>query len=237
MPSGKETLSNKVYNDIKEKILRLEMRPGERVSEEFISQQMGISRTPVREALQRLNNDGLITLYPKRHAEITYYDDDMIRQIGTIRLSQDILAAQLAMYYGSDADFDALVKISEECEESGRQGDVYKRIQLDTDFHLKITEISRNSLLMKHQREVYMQLHLIQIIKYKKEVSMRLSAHHKTMVDMMRKKDEEAIICKICEHLTDFHRLDTHIVNKYSRMLREKDFLDENNAHTVTTMS
>ena len=228
MPSGKETLSNKVYDDIKDKILHLELRPGERISEEFISQQMNISRTPIREALQRLHNDGLITLYPKRHAEITYYDNEMIRQIGTLRLSQDILAAQLAMYYGCDADFNILAEIAKECEAAGRQGDIYERIQLDTDFHLKITEISRNSLLMKHQRELYIRVHLIQVIKYNAEVSMRLSTHHKKMADMLRKKDEEAIICQICEHLTDFHKLDMHIVNKYSRMLMKKNFFDEN---------
>ena len=167
MPTSKETLSNMVYNDIKNKILHLEFHPKERISEESIAQQTGISRTPIREALRQLSNDGLITIYPKRYAEVAYYDNEMIRQIGTLRLSQDILAAQLAMYYGSDSDFDALDSIAKKCEEAGRQDDVYGRFQLDSEFHLKITEIGQNDLLLKYQKELYLKVHLIQIIKYK----------------------------------------------------------------------
>ena len=80
----------------------MELKPGDRIPENKIAQQFGISRTPIREALRRLANDGVINIYPNRYAEVITIDPEYVSQIGQARIAIDTMLAKLAVYYGNN---------------------------------------------------------------------------------------------------------------------------------------
>lgn len=198
-------------------IFRLELLPGARIPELQISAKLSISRTPIHDALRQLASEGLVTIGINRGAQVACFSDDEIREIGEIRLLQDILSAQLAAYYGSASDFDQLYRLADVCEEVSAKGDIYGRIRTDCDFHLAISKISGNSRLIKQQYAIYQQIHLIQISKYTDvEHSLIQIHHHKPIVSAIRNGDLEEVRSLICQHCKDFYRIDPYLLKCYS---------------------
>lgn len=187
----------------------MEFMPGDKLSELQLSSKLGLSRTPVHNALLQLSAEGLIVLENKRSATVRSFTDDEIREFGIIRLSQDILSAQLASYYGSASDFDHLTQIARTCRDFASIGDIYGRIQADSDFHLEISRISGNTHLLKQQIALYQQIHLIQISKYTDVAQSLIQIHHhEPLIAAIRAGNSEQITALICEHIGDFYHID-----------------------------
>lgn len=208
--------SSIAYQQLKNMIFHLELLPGARISEPQISAKLSISRTPVRDALRRLESEGLVVIDANKGAAVTSFSSEQIKEIGEIRLAHDILCAQLAAYYGSAADFDNLTVLADKCEEAAKKGDIYERIQTDANFHLEIARISRNTQLLNQQYTLYQQIHLIQISKYQDiKHSLFEIQHHKPIIEAIRNGDLQQIRFLICEHIKEFYMLDTYIMNCY----------------------
>lgn len=208
--------STNAYQQIKDMIFQMELLPGARIPELQISAKLSISRTPIHDALRRLESEGLVTIGPNRGATVTCFSDDQIREIGTLRLSQDILSAHLASYYGSASDFDNLSHLADECEAAAASGDVYGRIRTDCSFHLAIAKISGNTQLINQQNALYQQIYLIQVSKYTDvEHSLLQIHHHKPMVAAIRSGDAEQMRTLICQHTKDFYHIDSYLLKCY----------------------
>ena len=208
--------SEAAYRQIKDMIFRMELLPGVRVPELQISAKLSISRTPIHDALRRLESEGLVTIGHNRGATVTGFTDGEIKEIGAVRLSQDILSAQLASYYGSAAEFDRLYRLADACGEASAKGDVYGRIRTDSDFHLAIAQISGNSRLISQQYAVYQQIHLIQISKYIDVEHSLIQIHpHRPIVSAIRSGELEEVRMLICQHIKDFYHIDPYLLKCY----------------------
>ncbi|WP_326974534.1 GntR family transcriptional regulator [Caproicibacter sp. BJN0012] len=204
------------YQQIKDMIFRMELLPGARIPELQISAKLSISRTPIHDALRRLESEGLVTIGHNRGATVACFTDDEIKEIGAIRLSQDILSAQLASYYGSASDFDDLDRLADDCEAAASKGDIYGRIKTDCNFHLAISKISGNSHLISQQYAIYQQIHLVQVSKYTDiEHSLLQIHHHKPIISAMRSGNLEDVRALICQHIKDFYHIDPYLLKCY----------------------
>ncbi len=205
------------YQQIKDMIFHMELLPGARIPELQISAKLSISRTPIHDALRCLESEGLVTIGHNRGATVTCFTEDEVREIGAVRLSQDILSAELAAYYGSASDFDRLYRLADACEEASAKGDIYGRIRTDSDFHLAISQISRNSRLIGQQYAIYQQIHLIQVSKYiDVEHSLVQIHHHRPIVSAIRGGELEEVRTLICQHIKDFYRIEPYLLKCYS---------------------
>ena len=205
--------SSLAYEKIKEMIFKMELLPGARIPELQIAEILSVSRTPIHDALRKLESEGLVLTAHNRGAEVVSFTPEQIKAIGTVRLAQDILAAELASYYGSAADFERLEKIAAECQKAAAKGDIYNRIQLDSDFHLEITRIAGNPVLLSQQEALYQQIHLIQIIQYTGVTqSLKQIGHHQPLIGALRSGDRKQIRRLICDHIKDFYHLDPYVL-------------------------
>ena len=216
-PVGKRPgKSDKVYVQIRDLIMHNTLKPGQKISEEEIATLLQTSRTPVREALRRLSNDGLVTIFPRCHAEVTSFSEEMIHHIGYVRLTLDILSAQLAIHYGSDADFQNLHRLAELCEKAFATGDLYSAIVADRNFHLGITAISKNDVLLSYEQATYLRLHLLQL-----QFSVLLHSHvkrynfHTRLLDALSRRDSADISIAIAERYKEVYGLESKIVEQY----------------------
>lgn len=210
--------SELAYQQIKEMIFHMELLPGDRVPELQIAAKLSISRTPIHDALRRLEGEGLIRLERNKGATVIQFSEDEIKEIGTLRLSQDILSMQLAAYYGCASDFERLTALAEACEAAAGSGDVYGRIQKDVEFHLEISRISGNTHLLNQQFALYQQIFLIQISKYTDvEHSLMQINHHKPIIAAIRRGDTAEIRRLCCQHVQHFYQIDPYVLACYSQ--------------------
>jgi DNA-binding GntR family transcriptional regulator len=205
---GNPTSSQTAYARILQMILTRKIQGGEKLTEERLTDLLGVSRTPVREAIRRLANEGLVVVYPNRQSEVVTLDEAAIQELGTVRMALDVLAAQLAVLNGSNADFMRLRKIADACYEAAKQGDIYERIRLDCDFHLMLTEIGRNSVLLTMQRQLYLKVQLVQAEKYiDVEDSLKKIEGHNSIIEALFSRNEERVIRALQEHLASFYNV------------------------------
>lgn len=211
----KVSLSELVYEYIRDEILRQRIACGERIPEEKIACRLGVSRTPIREALRRLAKEGLVNLYPRRYAEVVTFTKKDINDLGLIRISLDTIAVQLAVQYGSNDDIDRLWRMAEECYNSAAGEDAYEWIRQECEFHLGLARVGRNENMVRILEDLYQKIRLFQFVNYgKKDLaeSLKMIELHFKILEELRNRDLEKVIRHIQTHLAYFYDLDkTHI--------------------------
>jgi len=201
-------IGSKVYEDLKDMILSQQIRPGERIPENKLAAQFGISRTPIREAIKRLAADGIVTMYPNRFAEVTVFPPQWLQEVGIVRLTLDTVAAHLAILYGSNYDFSVMEHYNEECLKATRAGDMARRIKMNCAFHLELSRISKNEELLHIQRQLYLKIEFVQACNYGNVYDEKEQyRQHREMMEALYARDEARLVRLLTEHLCSFHHL------------------------------
>jgi len=201
-------LSQPAYEYILHMIMTKKLMPGEKIPEQRIAQELSISRSPVREAMLRLSNEGLITIFPNRFAQVASYDEKIMCDIGTLRVALDSLSIKLAFLCGSLVDYLNLKDIAENCSQALEQKDYVMRRKYDCDFHLELAKLSRNDQLIKIQSQLYLQvqfliLHHPDILKYNPTHIQQ----HFEIAEALINRDEAKALSLTFDHLTSFYDL------------------------------
>lgn len=202
------SLGQPTYEHILNLIMTKQLKPGERIPELKIAKEFGISRTPVRDAMRQLANEGLIEIFPNRFAQVAQYDPEAIHDIGVLRIALDTMAIKLACLFGSKADFLQLKQLAQNCYDAMKEGNLNARRKFDSDFHLMLTTISKNELLAKFQKELYMRVQFI-MLHHPNPVDNETKhlKQHFEIVDALMNHDESTAVTIICDHLSSFYNL------------------------------
>jgi len=204
----KQLISEQVYDYLMEMILTMQIKPSERISEEKIAKQIGCSRAPIREALKRLANDGIVNLYPNRYAEVANYSRDQVEQVGVMRVFHDIMAIRAAMLNGSKADLLNMKTIADECFHAGKIGNRALRIKKDCEFHMEFSRLSKNQPMMKFAKELFTQIEFIQASRYIELVNPQQQLQdHYNVIDYMINNETDKAIELIVKHGSVFFGL------------------------------
>jgi DNA-binding GntR family transcriptional regulator len=143
-PRSGPSLTEQTYDILLEAILSLALRPGERLSVQRLSEQLGVSRTPVKEAFLRLEQDGLVSIVPKRGtfvSDITVEDVDEILEARI--LVESYAAGRAAVYLGQEgiAQAEAILQRMDQAYTSGR---LLESEQIGDEFHRLLLSAMRN---------------------------------------------------------------------------------------------
>jgi DNA-binding GntR family transcriptional regulator len=192
-----------------EQIFHQKLKYGQKISEEEISEHLNVSRTPIREALRRLESQGLVEIVPKRFVQVITLNDKDIADLAIVRLNQSVLAAQLAVFHGSNSDFKKLSEIDFECDKAIENHDIYTKLKMDAEFHRAFTAIGKNPILSKIQNEIFLKVCLFQSIKYMDETKIDFSKiqNHKIIIDALYTRDLNNVITTVVQHLSKFYNL------------------------------
>lgn len=141
------SLAEQARDYLREKITSGQFPPGMRLKERDLSEELGISRIPIREALQGLSTEGFITLQPRRGAIVKELVPEDLREIYEVREILEMQQVSLAVRNGSEAEKQELLRIVEAEQTALAEGDTNAIDQLNTMFHAHLIEMAHNSLL------------------------------------------------------------------------------------------
>ncbi|QHT48009.1 GntR family transcriptional regulator [Bacillus sp. SB49] len=154
----RETLMEQAYKAIKASIVNNEVQPGDNLAEERIASQLGISRTPIREALKRLAFEGLVELKKGSKAKVSSVTPENAYDYQLIRERLESMAAGLASRFATAEDVERLTEICVKQKESIDERDYHQFIELDYDFHSTVADISQNEKLKEFIENLYSQI-------------------------------------------------------------------------------
>ena len=177
-----------VYRALRRAIIEQALKPGVKLPEDSIGEQLGVSRTLVREAFGRLAVEGLVELKPNRGASVAYPTLEEARDVfevrrGLERLVAESLAGRLTATQA--AELEAHV----EQEEKAHEQDGPESIRLSGEFHIKLATMTGNALLLRYVQEVSSRCSLILAIYGRPHSSECAVSEHRQLIEALRSGD------------------------------------------------
>lgn len=195
-------LRDVVFNTLRQAILRGELQPGERLLEIHLADKLGVSRTPIREAIRKLELDGLVVMIPRKGAVVAEITEKSLRDVLEVRKALEELAVKLACKKIKDEEIDELKKATKEFEDALKDGDITVYAEADVKFHDIIYRTTDNQRLIQLLYNLREQMYRYRVEYLKRDDSHeKLLEEHQYIVDMLEKRDEKRAMEAICRHI------------------------------------
>lgn len=183
-------LRDVVFNTLRRSILTGELKPGERLMEIHLADRLGVSRTPIREAIRKLELEGLVTMIPRRGAEVAQITEKHLRDVLEVRRALDALAVELACERITDAELESLKDACDNFEKETKQGNANRLERADVAFHDIILNASGNERLVQMISNLSQQMYRYRLEYVKDETSYdRLIAEHAAIYEAIRRRN------------------------------------------------
>jgi DNA-binding GntR family transcriptional regulator len=207
MPGGirvskRKSLREEVYDSLKKSILHGKLKGGQRLIEETLANQIGISRTPVREAFHKLERDDLVTRLPKGGFAVREFTREDVEEIFGIRSALESYASYLATIHISPEKISQLEKKVKESKNALEKGDDEKVIQLNTEFHDLLYKSCKSKKLFEminNFRDYFFRYRSF-LLRTEKGVDYSIEDHRR-MLEAMKKKNPRLVERLVRNHL------------------------------------
>jgi len=204
---GTSSLLETAYEKIKHRITACEFRPGDYLNEAELSDQLGIGRTPVHQAIDRLMIEGLVQVMPRKGIIVTPVSLDSVVQTIEVRLLNECHCARLAAERASETDIGSLEGILARAETELPRRNSERLMRLDREFHGAIAQSSRNPVLT----DVLGRLHDKSLRFWILSLNTpghhtRVQTQHRAIFDAIRTHDSSAAEHAMRDHIEDFRR-------------------------------
>lgn len=195
------TFSQATEAVLREMVLDGTIAPGERLNEVLIAAQLGISRGPLREAIQRLSSEGLLTVISHRGAFVRTFSRQDVVELYELRSALELHAVRLACERATDEDLDELDAMLSDTESLIRSSSGHAYPQ-ELDFHLRLVLLAGNQALMRAAQDVQRQLALARSMSAKRPMRARAAiVEHADLVAVLRRRDTEQALRMMERHL------------------------------------
>ncbi|MBR3004057.1 MAG: GntR family transcriptional regulator [Lachnospiraceae bacterium] len=174
-------LRDLVFKTLREAIITGDLKPGERLMEIKLANELGVSRTPVREAIRKLELEGLVIMTARKGAEVAPINEKDLREVLEIRKALESLACQLACRNADDESIEKLRLANKEVINAVKDNNVELITQTDVEFHEVIYKITRNQRLiqMLHQLKEHIFRYRLEYIKEMKNRNSIVDEHNR----------------------------------------------------------
>ncbi len=185
-----ELLSVKVLENLRTAIQQNQLKPGQHLFEEEIARQLGVSRVPVRQAIHKLERDGLVVIEPHRGASVVNLSDQDIEEIYGLRIALEMYAIAQATGRAQKKEIAVLQAIVDQMRKQASEDIVPDPNQLDLKFHETICEMSGNHKLLEAWQRLSTQIRMVLALKNLVNNDARTIADgHQRVIDAIRKGD------------------------------------------------
>lgn len=199
--NGIKPIRDIVYESLRQSILEREIKPGERIVEKEYAEKFNISRTPIREALRKLEIEGLVEYIPRKGVVVKGFDENDIVEIYAIRKVLEILAIKSAIKNITDEELKKLKYLLAEMEKEDVNGNMERLFDVFQEFNEVMYKASKMPRLVDLINMLKDYLHQFRKITVsKRERKIEAISEHTAIVQAIIDKDEELV-----EKLVDLH--------------------------------
>lgn len=185
-------LRDVVFNTLRKAILTGQLKPGDRLMEVHLAKRLGVSRTPIREAIHKLEQEGLVTMIPRRGAEVARITERSLQDVLEVRRALDELSVELACERITAEQIGELTKACEQFEQATHSGDTAAVAKADVAYHDIIVKAAGNRRLQQLVNNLAEQMYRYRFV-YLKDISQHemLVKEHQEILQYIRKRDKE----------------------------------------------
>ena len=197
-------LRDVVFMTLRDAILQGRLKPGDRLMEIQLSNQLGVSRTPIREAIRMLEHEGLAITIPRKGAQVAKMSEKDMEDVLEIRDVLDELAVSKACDRITDEEIEELRRANEAFERAIKKGDTNEIANADVLFHDVIYRATGNTKLENILSNLREQMYRYRL-EYIKDntVYRQLVEEHCCLLDGLERKDKDYVLKVMHKHLTN----------------------------------
>lgn len=183
-------LRDVVFNTLRQAILKGELKPGERLMEIALAQKLGVSRTPIREAMRKLELEGLVVMIPRRGAQVANITEKDLNDVLEVRIALENMATEKACTRMTEEEMGKLWLAAKEFERLISDGNLVRLAEADVAFHEIIYRASDNKRLNQVLNNLREQMYRYRV-EYLKEEETRnlLVKEHEELTRAIRARD------------------------------------------------
>lgn len=205
-PPERRRMSDQVYDQVLRAILDHRFKPGERLSIPDISRKLDVSQMPVRQAIDRLSEEGLVDIRPRSGTFVAQADERDVAETFDIRRALDGLAAESAVLHVRRQDIAKLREYVRQMDRSAALGSegMGSHDRLNWEFHLLIVRLSRNEKLYDMYRQLNAHLKIAGVHVSSRDWASRVpraQAEHRAIVDALEARRARELAAVLAEHV------------------------------------
>lgn len=195
-------LRDVVFNTLRQAILRGELKPGERLMEIQLANKLGVSRTPIREAIRKLELEGLVLMIPRKGAEVAEITEKSLKDVLEIRRALEDLAVRLACEKITKEELKELKKAGDEFKKVLKSQDITEVAEADVRFHDVIYMATDNPKLIQLLNNFREQMYRFRVEYLKKdEVRPQLLEEHDEIIKYITEGNKEEAARVVTRHI------------------------------------
>ena len=196
-------LRDVVFNKLRQAILRGEFKPGERLMEIQLANKLGVSRTPIREAIRKLELEGLVIMIPRKGAEVADITEKSLRDVLEVRKALEELAVQLACEKITQEELEELEQAGENFKKVlKRSKDITEVAEADVRFHDVIYMATDNQKLIHLLNKLREQMYRYRVEYLKNpDVHEQLTQEHEEIVYHIKRREKVEATAVTCQHI------------------------------------
>lgn len=185
-------LRDVVFNTLRRAILKGELKPGERLMEITLADKLGVSRTPIREAIRKLELEGLVVMAPRKGAKVASITERDLNDVLEVRKGMEVLAISLACKRITGEELEKLETIGQSFQKLIESGNLTELAEMDVKFHDTIYQATNNQRLVQLLNNLREQMYRYRM-EYLKDIAVRrtLAEEHKAICRALRERDEQ----------------------------------------------
>lgn len=200
-------LRDVVFNTLRRAILTGQLKPGERLMEVHLASRLGVSRTPIREAIRKLELEGLVIMIPRRGAEVARITEKSLKDVLEVRRALDALSVELACDRITQEDISRLLEACRAFERAVREGDASVIASADVALHDIIVEATGNVRLQQLVNNLSEQMYRFRFVYIKEESQHdNLIAEHREIYESIVSRDKERAAAAARLHIDNQER-------------------------------
>lgn len=219
----KETARDYALRILKDNIIRIELEPGSMVSEKEIATELGLSRTPIREALIELSKSQIVEIFPQRGSMISLIDYDLVEEAYFTRVVMEKAIVELACEKMTDKDFVSLEENLMLQEFYVDNTDSFKLLELDNEFHMKLFQICNKRQCYEMVRSMSVHFDRVRSLSLKSFRYLERVKEHRAIANAIKDRNPELAKQIIQKHISSYVIDEEIICKQYPNYIKGYD--------------
>lgn len=215
-----ETARDFAFRVLKDNIVSLELKPGTLISENEIASELGLSRTPVREAIIDLSKASIIEIFPQKGSYVSLIDSQMVEEARFLRRFLDRAVIEVAC---ESCDPDTLARLEENVtlqELYLVREDTKKIFTLDNEFHKLIYTAAKKDIIYEMRSTIMIHFDRVRTLSVETVKDMKIVADHRGMFSAIASHDKEKALELVDKHLSRYMVDEEQIKKEFSQYFK-----------------